>query len=526
MPTPTNKPSRVPRLRTYRDDLARAKRSTATPTEETTMKAPAVPHAPAPTKRPQPERQTPPPTAKPTSAKPAPTPPSAPASTTPQKMFRTETPAATRDLQAIESKKHRIEQPEGTNALDEQVTSGIDEGMIVTDTRKDGFKLFPAIKEALTAWLFKKKEAFQKEDKPKHAIAPAETRRDVIERAATGGVLAPKNDYQQVASRLRHVPRVKISTKPIVRAASEVPKPVWTHEVGTEPPPKSEPEPRPAPPPPKPEPVPEPAPEPKPQPAVQTAAAPEKSSPPPKPKRRTRTGGVPRFSFRRILAYVGIVFVALAAAAAGFGIVSWLTSERTDAPVATVERQFTDPGFAATETIPVALGTTRTGLLTALAREMTGGDAQGITHVLPMVTQTDEATAGEVLTVLAPNAPGAFLRAVTDIEFGAYKRTPFVILKVPNFDTALGGMLAWEQALDEDLEELFGTPVTATVRPTARSTTPTEPVFVDTVHANRDMRVLYDESAEEHLVYSFLNRTTVLITKTSGALTDIAPLVE
>ncbi len=99
-------------------------------------------------------------------------------------------------------------------------------------------------------------------------------------------------------------------------------------------------------------------------------------------------------------------------------------------------------------------------------------------------------------------------------------------MKVSSFDAALGGILQWEDAMSGDLAPLFGTPVAATFDRTARTATQTrEPFFVDVVHANRDMRILRDSEERERIVYSFLDRSTILIATDRTVIEEVAPLV-
>ena len=110
------------------------------------------------------------------------------------------------------------------------------EGTIVTDTKHSKQGLLLAIWTALTGWFGEKKEEYAEQRKPKYTVAPAEERKETIKRAATSGSLAPKDDYETVARRLRHVPRPPV-TPPVlpVRPQSDVPEPSWSHLEGEQP---------------------------------------------------------------------------------------------------------------------------------------------------------------------------------------------------------------------------------------------------------------------------------------------------
>ena len=50
--------------------------------------------------------------------------------------------------------------------------------------------------------------------------------------------------------------------------------------------------------------------------------------------------------------------------------------------------------------------------------------------------------------------------------------------------------------------------------------------FIDTLIANQDVRVLFDQAKDERLMYSFINRNTILITTTREAFMELVPLVK
>ena len=522
MPTEA-KPPAVPRIRTYRDDLARAKEkgetkaaaAPSTPAAATSVPPPvtkpeAVPVPPQP-------KPVPPPPQQPSPSK---VPPAAPA-------FHKEASAIARDLSKIEVRKRSSITTDDDHAFDVHADTELGDGMIVTDQKRDRFQLVPAVKTAVTEWLFDKKDAYEEGKKPKFTVAPATERKEVIERAAEGGVLAPKNDYKEVSARLRHVPRVKVSVKPTVRDASEVPKPSW-HKVGepvpekkpvptpvpvpapapveAAPPPVPQPEPEPPPPPvesvrplPVPEPVPTPAPKPEPQPIPEQPLAP-------------RTTAAPRRNYARLGTFA-LIGVAIVAVLAGVGVTVWLFTGSDNTPP--VERQTenqTNPIVAADTTAEVQLGS-RNAFLENLTAAANSASAARVTYIAPVTAGGAPAIPAEIIGVLNPTAPGTFLRSVDTIGFGSYGGSaPCMVLSVPSFDVALGGMLEWEDAIMVDLAPFFGTPGSATG-------------FVDVVIGNRDMRVLYDEDGAERLVYSFPNRTTILITTTSDAAAYLLPLV-
>jgi hypothetical protein len=443
---------------------------------------------------------------------------------------------AARELATIDAKRRASVLAPDDDSFDVRMahdTGG--EGAIVTDHKRDRFKLVPAVTSAFHDWLFEKREDLARELEPKHTVAPAAERKDVIARAAEGGVLAPKNDYDTVATRLRHVPRVKVSVKPTVRDAAEVPQPSW-HTVdeaapaATPEPQPSTPQqfvPRPAPvphledePKPEPKPVPPPTPPvpPPPPPAVEAAPVLRNETPAPV---RTPAAPVPTVSRpRRVLPYA-LIGIALLATLAGSGVV-YLVAHRVSGTPAPSQPIAMLPDHG----VPVALSTSRDAFIAAIADAVQGADRTGISWLVPMNENGTPADAARVLATLELHAPGAFTRSVSVLRFGSLSGVPFIVMTVPNYDTGLGGMLAWEDSIVPDFAPLFGAPISASKVPTATTTAATAPQFMDITHANRDLRVLYDENGTERVTYTFLDRTTIVITTTPGSIDEIAPAVQ
>jgi len=151
----------------------------------------------------------------------------------------------------------------------------------------------------------------------------------------------------------------------------------------------------------------------------------------------------------------------------------------------------------------------------------------GVTQVYPTNNPEGERVAvstGEVMRVLDPRAPGAFLRSLEEeMMFGATgSGAPFFILKTTQFDTAFAGMLEWERALSADLAPIFGEPVGRSLDPSARTGDQARAAFFydDTV-ANVDVRVLADERGEERILYAFFDQRTIVIAASRDALQTV-----
>lgn len=143
--------------------------------------------------------------------------------------------------------------------------------------------------------------------------------------------------------------------------------------------------------------------------------------------------------------------------------------------------------------------------------------------------------ASELLSVLAPNMPEALLRSVSNnpylLGFHAFDgNQAYLIVKVDSYEQAFSGMLSWEAAISRDLSPLF----TRKVRPhipeekiatSSIATTTTIQLlptgFVDRVVENHDSRVIQNETGDILLLWTFLDKDTLVITTNEYTLREI-----
>lgn len=117
----------------------------------------------------------------------------------------------------------------------------------------------------------------------------------------------------------------------------------------------------------------------------------------------------------------------------------------------------------------------------------------------------------DFLSLLAPQIPRTLLRSFEDehmlgiLSFDANE--PFIILTTKDFATSYSGMLIWERNIISDIGPIFG------INGTASTTT-----FVDEERQNKDLRVMKDLNGKTMLVYSFIDRNTLVITSTENIL--------
>lgn len=123
-----------------------------------------------------------------------------------------------------------------------------------------------------------------------------------------------------------------------------------------------------------------------------------------------------------------------------------------------------------------------------------------------------------ILSIFGPNMPPSLTRSFgEEYMAGIYSFDTnefFVILTIEDYSLAYSGMLKWEKDISKDMGELFNIEL--------NNGTTTDNTFVDEAVKNRDMRVLKDNNGNPKITYSFIDRKTLVITKSEGILSAIA----
>lgn len=227
--------------------------------------------------------------------------------------------------------------------------------------------------------------------------------------------------------------------------------------------------------------------------------------------------------WKRFALYGALGLVAIAAVGGGISAGIWLFGGSDgDGGVRTQEEPIRERQFSNSAQVAVALPRTGQELLQTLDARIDSANAPRTEFVLT-TSGGRAASAGTVVDVLDLTAPGGFTRRIERIDFGATATgAPLLLIGLPNFDVALGGMLAWEDNIQSDLAPLFGTPVTRTVVPDTIGAADETPHFVDESYENRDLRVLYNGGGEVAVAYMFINQRTVLISTSRNELIEAA----
>lgn len=176
----------------------------------------------------------------------------------------------------------------------------------------------------------------------------------------------------------------------------------------------------------------------------------------------------------------------------------------------------------------------RVGLVSKLTGERTQKNvALNTLHLLAFTTGKDTAkevaAARTFLALLGTRASETLLRALGDkFAYGLHNfrnNQPFLIFSVNDYQNAFAGMLAWESAIQTDLQNFFiaalATPPAAATTTAALFRASTQAQFVDGVIANKDVRLIRDANGNTVFLYSFVNPKTLVLTTNSDTLKEI-----
>ena len=142
-------------------------------------------------------------------------------------------------------------------------------------------------------------------------------------------------------------------------------------------------------------------------------------------------------------------------------------------------------------------------------------------------------SAAEILTILGPNVPDSLLRALDPevylLGIHSYDgNQSFLILKTTSYEQAFSGMLDWEYQMKQDLYPLFfRTPREHIPQEGIASSSPTstptfvQTGFIDRIVENHDTRVIENSTKDILLIWTFLNRNTLVITTNGATLKEI-----
>lgn len=239
------------------------------------------------------------------------------------------------------------------------------------------------------------------------------------------------------------------------------------------------------------------------------------------------------------IAMIGGGFIFLAAAS---GALAYLITRPTSVPVAATAAP-NAPFIAvdAVKEITITKDAPREQVLASLdaARQATSLSLGLISQLL--VTESSTTASGttelpisaqEFFTLIAPRMPQALVRSFKPqylLGVHVYNgNQAFIIGNVYSYEEAYSGMLAWEPYLKQDLSPLFNYTPSPRIPEQGVATTSPNPEgqfiktgFVDKIVENHDARVLQNEYGDVYLLWTFLDRNTLVVTTNDATLREI-----
>jgi hypothetical protein len=172
----------------------------------------------------------------------------------------------------------------------------------------------------------------------------------------------------------------------------------------------------------------------------------------------------------------------------------------------------------------------------SFARELTGIvnsnalPVGAVTHIYTTKGGGEEVkplAADEFLRLIGAEPPSSLNRSLISVFMIGTHVTedtePFMIFQTGFYENVFAGMLEWEKQMVTDFEDVLGYDLRFRLGLDQSAVIALElPDFEDVVIQNKDARVMRDPNGETILLYSFLNRQTVVITTNENTLNEIA----
>jgi hypothetical protein len=115
-----------------------------------------------------------------------------------------------------------------------------------------------------------------------------------------------------------------------------------------------------------------------------------------------------------------------------------------------------------------------------------------------------------IVSALNFNALPSFTQSLTDVRFAQMNNSaPIIVLEFTDADTTLGGFLAWENTMAQDLREIY------------LITQLSELTFTDNSIENIDVRLLTTATGEVLVVYGIVSDNTAIITNSLETFTQV-----
>lgn len=154
------------------------------------------------------------------------------------------------------------------------------------------------------------------------------------------------------------------------------------------------------------------------------------------------------------------------------------------------------------------------------------GTMKGVVLTSTSGSSTYPIAGPDFFNVLNTRAPEEVRRSVEDkFMLGVYAFSPyeyFAIFKINSYDTAFAGMLEWERFIETDIGNIFITNKKNTPEySTSTAQNLFKRTFVDKTIENKDVRMLVDNEGVPAMLYSFLDKETLVIVSSEKSLKEI-----
>ncbi|MDQ5955348.1 MAG: hypothetical protein QG621_351 [Patescibacteria group bacterium] len=150
----------------------------------------------------------------------------------------------------------------------------------------------------------------------------------------------------------------------------------------------------------------------------------------------------------------------------------------------------------------------------------------GLIAQLAITTGTTSIAAQPFFAATTPRMPASLLRTLgTQYLIGVHSydvNQPFILLSVDSYEQGYAGMLAWEKTMQQDLAPLFNyAPVNANSSQTQTAPQILSSSFADSIVHNHDTRVVTNSAGSIVFLWTFVNRSTILITTNPGTIDEV-----
>lgn len=413
---------------------------------------------------------------------------------------------------------------------------------IITDTKKDRFKLFPALVTSIKGWFSDKKESYKQKKQPKYTVPETSSRKGVIQKATSQTGKVATADFSSIHERIKQreeeaekepshlnwsaktepgfpllaaskkaaVANVQFVSRKSYRTSPDVvvvkKEPIETPVVVTPPPVVAQ--------------VAEIVETPAPREPEVIVSEPEtlieetlpvvtevvEQKPQVQKADPFTIGSVLHMDTNTLALGVSAAVLALAV----FGTYAFITLSDEPELVTFTQNDITPLISSDLQEIEVTL-ITQSSLFEALVDVRSSLDET--TQVVFTTTDGDSIPPNTLLPEIGFTIEPNFLKTISQVHFGyTSDRQPFVLLEVADLITAQGGLLQWEATMGTEINTFFG--ITGV---------DLQPTFIDGTLSGIDIRVLKTESGTERLLYGTVENMVIIATN-SADFTELVNL--